>query len=276
MAHLDLNDVFAGTWKTELAAWGYSTPSTEFWTDAIKAVRAVKSDIIFLAEVYEDWQKDKLISCGFNYYYDKGLIDQLKSGASATNSYIHGKSLDWFDKSAHMVENHDEERAVANMGSVARADAAAAIALTLPGMIFVNHGQMNGLKNKLDVHLRRSYKESASTTAQNFYNKLMTIVQDKAFLSKNIYYVYNISGDRAGDFYGVIRYSSNYYLVVVNYSSSYACVNVPIYNMKGSGTVKIKELMSNVEYDRDAATMKGTGLTVCLDGYQVQIFQYNY
>ena len=82
--------------------------------------------------------------------------------------------------------------------------------------------------------------------------------------------------DRAKDFYGVIRSATNHYLVVVNYSESYGCVDVPIYNMEGEGDVKIKELMLNIEYTRDAKTMKEKGLTVCMDGNNVQIYQYNY
>ena len=37
-----------------------------------------------------------------------------------------------------------------------------------------------------------------------------------------------------------------------------------------------KEMISGVEYTRNADTMRGIGLTVCLQGYQAQIFKYNY
>ena len=69
---------------------------------------------------------------------------------------------------------------------------------------------------------------------------------------------------------------SSHYLVVVNYQEYYGCAEVPIYNISGSGNVKIKEMISGIEYSRNADTMRGVGLTVCLNGFQAQIFKYNY
>ena len=276
MAQLDLNKVFNQTWFTELNYWNYSIPETEFWADAIKEVRKVNPEVVLLAEVYEDWQKEKLVECGFDYYYDKGLIDELKWGSQNVNNYVKGRSLNYFNHSAHMVENHDEERAVQNMGSVARANAAAGIALTLPGMVFLNHGQFDGKKNKLQVHLRRSADEEVSYTARVFYDKLMKIIQDNAFLTDNVHYVDTISGDKKSDFYAMIREKDNHYLVVVNYSNEYGCVDVPIYNIEGDGDVKIRELMLDIELKRNGKTLREKGLTVCMDGNTVHIYQYNY
>ncbi|EDR21699.1 hypothetical protein, conserved [Entamoeba dispar SAW760] len=276
MAHLDLNDVFSKTWKSELTANGYSTPSTEFWTEAIAEAKKVNPNVIFMAEVYEEWQMTKLQECGFDYYYDKPFLDKCEAGISEIQNYAHYKTLEFFDHGAHFVENHDENRAVQNMGSVPRANAAGALAATLPGLIFFNHGQFDGLKNKLDVHLRRSASEPKSSVAQQFYNKLTSILKDDAFKTKNFYYVYNVNGDNAWRYAAWIRKATNSYLVVVNYSDAYSCANVPIYDINGSGNVKVKEMMTNIEYTRDAATLKSTGLTVCMNGYDVQIFQYNY
>ena len=270
MAHLDLNDVFKKTWAKELSAWGYSVPSTEFWKDVIDEAKKVYPKAIFMAEVYEDWQMQKLQECGFDYYYDKAFLDKCERGPNDVNDYIHYHSLEFFDHAAHFVENHDEARAVHNMGSVPRADAAGAMAATLPGLIFFNHGQFDGLKNKLDVHLRRSAPEEKSATAQQFYRKLLKILKNDAFKSNNIYYVYNINGDNAQKFVGVIRKGTDSFLVVTNYSDKNACANVPIYDIKGNGNIKVFEMMSQVEYQRDAETVRTSGLTVCLDAYGVQ------
>ena len=276
MAHLVLNDVFSKTWSKELSSWGYSTPSTEFWGDAIKEAKNKYPNAIFLAEVYEDWEIQKLYELGFDYCYDKALLDQFKGSSSDVNNYIHYKTESFFGHAAHFIENHDENRGVYNMGSVKKSDAAGTIAGTLGGMIFMNHGQWDGLKNKLDVHLRRGASESKSSEAQAHYSKLMNIIKDDAFKSKNYYFVYNTNGDNAYRFISYIRKEVNSYLVVVNYSDNYACANVPIYDIKGSGDIKVKEMFSNTEYTRNAETVKNVGLTVCLDAYQSQIFKYNY
>jgi hypothetical protein len=140
----------------------------------------------------------------------------------------------------------------------------------------MNHGQWNGLKNKLDVHLRRGADENISTKAQQHYDKLMDIIKDKAFHSKSYYFVYNMSGDAASRFVAYLRNDENNFLVVVNYSEYSGCANVPIYNIIGSGMVYVYEMFSDIEYSRDAETIRNSGLTVCLEAFQSQIFKYNY
>ena len=163
------------------------------------------------------------------------------------------------------------------MGSIEKAKAAGTIAATIGGMIFFNHGQWSGLKNKLDVHLRRGATESADSGTVKYYETLMKIIVDPAFKGPNYYFVWNISGDKKNDFIAYIREKdTSHYLVIVNYSSNYGCAEAPIYNVEGSGNKNIKEMISGTVYSRNADTMRGVGLTVCLSGYQSQIFKYNY
>ena len=58
-------------------------------------------------------------------------------------------------------------------GNIEKAKAAGTIAATLGGMIFFNHGQWSGLRNKLDVHLRRGASESPDSGTEKYYQKLM-------------------------------------------------------------------------------------------------------
>jgi hypothetical protein len=278
MAHLILNDVFSKTWNEELSAWHYSRPSQEFWQTAISEAKSTYKNAILLAEVYEDWQIEKLHQLGFDYCYDKALLDKLEGSAFNVNDYIHYKGEYFFGHVAHFVENHDENRVVYNMqGNREKAKAAGTIAATLGGMIFFNHGQWSGLKNKLDVHLRRGASESADSGTEKYYQKLMKVIVDPAFKGPNYYFVWNMSGDRASDFIAYIREAGDsHYLVVVNYNINYGCAEVPIYNIQGTGMTKVKEMISGIEYSRNADTMRNIGLTVCLDAYQAQIFKYNY
>jgi hypothetical protein len=54
MSHLILNDAFYSYWEKELTAWGYTKLPTEFWKDAISAVKAEYPECIFMAESYGD------------------------------------------------------------------------------------------------------------------------------------------------------------------------------------------------------------------------------
>ena len=242
MAHLVLNDVFGNTWKEELSSWGYSRPSTEFWEYAFKEAKSKYPNAILLAEVYEDWEIDLLHKLGFTYCYDKLLLDKLEGSAYDVNDYIHYKGEYYWGHVAHFVENHDENRAVFNMGSIEKATT-----------------------------------ESADSGTVKYYETLMKIIVDPAFKGPNYYFVWNISGDKKNDFIAYIREKgTSHYLVVVNYSSNYGCAEVPIYNVEGSGNKNIKEMISGTVYSRNADTMRGVGLTVCMSGYQAQIFKYNY
>ena len=248
MAHLVLNDFFVKTWKSELDSWGYQRPSDEFWAYAFNEVKKKYPNAIFLAEVYEDWAIELLHKLGFDYCYDKVLLDYFEKSAYEINNFIHYKTEDYWGHVAHFAENHDENRIVFNMGgNIEKAKAAGTIAATLGGMI------------------------------EKYYDTLLKIISDSAFKGSQYYFVYNMSGDRASDFIAYIREDGNsHYLIVVNYQQYYGCAEVPIYNINGSGTVKVKEMISNIEYNRNADTMKNPGLTVCLNGYQAQIFKYNY
>ena len=277
MAHLLLNDVFGKTWEEELKAWGYKKPENEFWEYAIGEVKAKYPKSIFLAEVYEDWEIELLHKLGFTYTYDKVLLDKLEGSPYDVNDYIHYKTEEYWGHAAHFVENHDENRAVFNMGSIEKAKAAGTIAATIGGMIFMNHGQWSGYKNKLDVHLRRGADEMEDGGVKKFYERLMKIVQDPAFTGTSYYFVYNMSGDKKDDFIAYLREDGDsHYLVVVNYNGYSGCANVPIYNIEGNGDHVLHEVVEDVEYIRNVDTIRNQGLTVCLSGWQTQIFKYNY
>jgi hypothetical protein len=61
---------------------GYEMPDTQFWHDAICTVKNQKPEFVFLAEAYWDleWELQQL---GFDYTYDKKLIDRIACGGLA-------------------------------------------------------------------------------------------------------------------------------------------------------------------------------------------------
>ena len=275
MAHLVLNDVFGNTWSEELKAWEYKKPNQEFWAYAFEEVKYKYPDAILLAEVYEDWQIEILKKLGFTYCYDKALLDKLRGSAKDVKEYIQNK--EW-DNTVHFVENHDENRIIANVeDNIEKAKAAGTIASTIGGMVFLNHGQWYGYKNKLDVHLRREASESINKNVFNYYKKLMQIIIDPAFKSSNYYYINNMTGDKPNNFIAYIRQEgNNHYLIIINYNDENGCAEIPIYNIEGTGNIRLYEMINDVEYTGNAETIKTKGLNVCLSGYETHIFKYNY
>ena len=277
VAYLVLNDVFEETWKYELEYYNYTRPDTEFWTEAFKAGKELNPEAIFLAELYEGKYTEILLELGFTYVYDKTLLDKLVMNAQDVKEYIKSKNNDFWKNTCHYVENHDEERIVFKTGSnYQKAKAAGTIAATVGGMIFMQHGQWEGKKNRLDVHLRRAAEEEDNAELVSYYKHLNNVIREPAFRGTNTYFIENMRGEKQDDFIAYIREDGDsHFLVVVNYSENKGCANVPIYNVKGYRYSLLHEAINDVEYVKSLGEVKN-GMRVCLDAWESQIFQYNY
>lgn len=273
MAYIVLNQNFYNAWKTELDSWGYDKPSKEFWEDSIKEVKIKNPNTIFLAEVYGD-QLKYLIEQGFDYVYDKELLDRLKSGhLDNIKGWINYTSS--FSKNlCRFIENHDDNRATSFFGfDISKSTTAAVITYTLPGLRFVFQDQWNGYRNKLDVHLRRSYYENVNQENKEFYNKFLPILSHEIFKNGNWEFL-NIEGS---DSWRLMAWNWKLNdinrLVVVNFAEEKAFGKIK-FNIYGSGNVIVKELLSNQNYERSAEEIRNSGLGVLLEKHQAQIFEY--
>ena len=272
-----LNDAIGDTWKEELDYWGYKRPENEFWEYALAEVKQKYPDAILLAEVYEPEQIESLYKLGFTYTYNKDLFVKLHKSSKELNAYIKSVEPEYWHHSANFVENHDENRIVYNMGSTDKAMAAGTIAATIGGMTFLNHGQWSGYKNKLEVHLRRGYNEMQNEEVKKYYKKLMQIIQDPAFRGEKLNVVENMTEKKKDDFVAFIREKEeSYYLVVVNYSDTFGCANIPISNLQGKGECSIRDVINDREYLRIAENIRKEGLIICIIPWETQIFKYNY
>ena len=144
MAMLLLPDVFQRTWGL--------TPEP-FWPRATAAVRAAHPGFTFLAEVYWDLEWT-LQQQGFDYCYDKRLYDRLQAGnAHAMRDHLNA-GLDYQDKLARFLENHDEPRAASTF-AWPQHRAAAAITFLSPGLRFFQQGEFEGARVRVPAHLCR-------------------------------------------------------------------------------------------------------------------------
>ena len=138
MAMLVLPDVFEST-------WGIRT--VPFWPKAIESVRRQHPDFQFMAEVY--WDREwTMQQQGFDYAYDKWLYDRLREGhARPVREHFHA-GLDYQDKLARFMENHDEPRAAATFPPDVH-EAAAVITFLSPGLRFFHQGQFEGRRTRI-------------------------------------------------------------------------------------------------------------------------------
>ena len=150
MAMLVLPEVFERT-------WGIAAPA--FWPRATDAVRAKVPDFLFLAEVYWDLEWT-LQQQGFDYTYDKRLYDRLEQGHVRSIREHLSAGLDFQDRMARFLENHDEPRAAATFTPETHR-AAAVITFLTPGLRFFHQGQREGKRVRIPVHLGRGPVEVA-------------------------------------------------------------------------------------------------------------------
>jgi Alpha amylase, catalytic domain len=172
MAMLVLNDVFEGTWRRLLRdAW--PQPQEEFWP----AAKAAAGQLVFLAEAY--WGLEgRLLDQGFDFAYGKELLDAMHThdGAHRVRSALGAPRHERF---ARFIENHDEPRSAATLGS--RLPAAAAIVATAPGMRFFYDGQFEGRRAKAPVQLGRWPDEPEDANVRALYDRVLAFSDDDLF-----------------------------------------------------------------------------------------------
>jgi hypothetical protein len=175
LAYYWLTNLFADMWQTEISAKA-DIPEVEFWAEAIPAAKLANPDFLILGETYGEDVQLALLELGFDYVYDKDIYDCLADRDLREFRRIIGSR--GLAKYLHFSENHDEKRAITAFGnSIQSANAATAALLTLPGLRLVNHPQWEGVRGRLDVHLKRWIRADAESEALRFYDSLFTILR---------------------------------------------------------------------------------------------------
>lgn len=278
MAMLSLNNVFKNTWGGVLGNMGYSKPNEEFWNIVIQEVKVRKKDFLFIAETYWDLEYD-LQQMGFDYTYDKRLLEKFDIGAVGDIREHLSAGLQYQQKSVRFIENHDELRSLTAFGKD-KARAAAVIMSTVPGMHFYFDGQLEGKRVKLPVQLGREPKEAGLPCIKEFYGRLLPAVSEPVFKEgswEQLRPLPSWNGQDSGyedillwhlEFQGTER------LVAVNFSDKPKKCRVKL-SLKGRpDNIKFCDLLNNESYIRNRAEIECDGLYIELRGYQSHIFSY--
>ena len=134
---------------------------------------------LFLAEVYWDLEWT-LQQQGFDYTYDKRLYDRLVEGHAPPVRGHLSAGLDFQNRLARFLENHDEPRAAATF-TPDQHRAAAILTFLTPGLRFFHQGQREGKRVRIPVHLGRGPIELLDGGLAAFYDRLLKCLKDPAF-----------------------------------------------------------------------------------------------
>lgn len=170
MAMLVLPEVFERT-------WGQRAPL--FWPEATRRVRERVPGFTFMAEVYwgREWDMQQQ---GFDYTYDKTLYDRLREQHARPVREHFLAGLDYQEKLARFLENHDEPRAAATFPAAVH-QAAAVLTFLSPGLRFFHQGQLTGCLKRISPHLGRGPCEPINQSISEFYRRLLTLLKQPIF-----------------------------------------------------------------------------------------------
>ena len=268
MAMLLLTDVFNQTWGIGI---------DPFWPDANRRVKVNNPGFVMMGEVYWDLGYE-MQQQGFDYTYDKRLYDRLLTG-EATPVRDHLKaSLDYQEKLARFLENHDEQRAASVFPWEAH-QAAAILTFLTPGLKFFHRGEFQGHKVKVSPNLGRGPDESPNPLIDTFYKNLLKVLNRPLFHEGDWCLVEPLPAwDDNPTYINFIAFTWSYQdelvLAIVNYASfqGQSRIRPPLQDLKGY-TLSLQDLIHDEAYQRDGTELSQTGLYVDLPGWGFHLFE---
>jgi hypothetical protein len=230
-----------------------------------------------MAEVYWDMEWT-LQQQGFNYTYDKRLYDRLRERrARPVREHFHA-GLDYQDKLARFLENHDEPRAAATFPPGVH-EAAAVITFLSPGLRFFHQGQFQGRRKRISPHLGRAPDEPVNQELAKFYDRLLAVLRRPAARDGGWQLLECLpawEGNWTWDCVLAFAWQGpdeERLLVAVNYAEnqSQCYVRLPFANL-GKGRWRLTDLLGDATYDRDGNDLKARGLYLDVPPWQTHVF----
>jgi hypothetical protein len=266
MAMLVLPEVFERT-------WGRRAPL--FWPDTTTRVRERVPGFCFMAEVYWDLEWT-MMQQGFDYAYDKRLYDRLREGHATPAREHLLAGLDYQDRLARFLENHDEPRAAATF-SFDQHQATAIVTYLTPGLRFFHEGQFEGRRKRISPHLIRGPIEEVDKEVQRFYQQLLDVLRRETVRSGDWRLLECVPawvGNWTSDCFIVWLWTGETgerRLVAVNYAGNQSQCYVRLPPSDASG-IRFRDLMTAAVFDRDAHDLDARGLYLDMGPWHYHVF----
>jgi glycosidase len=269
MAMLVLPEVFERTWGIR---------AQPFWPEATRRVREKVPGFCFMAEVYWDLEST-MHQQGFDYAYDKRLYDRLREGhARPVREHFHA-GLDYQNKLARFLENHDEPRAAATF-SEGQHQAAAVVTFLAPGLRFFHQGQFEGRFKRISPHLGRAPEETVDPSLKEFYERLLGVLRRPA-VRQGQWQLLECApawdGNGSADAFIASAWQDSggaRLLVAVNYAGrpGQCYLRLPFPDL-GGRRWRLHDLLGNSDYERDGDDLRSRGLYLDVPPWHCHVFE---
>lgn len=178
MAMLVLNEVFAETWR-DYPVQVKDPLQGEFWDYCIGLVKRGNPNCVMIAEAYWD-KEEQLQGLGFDFTYNKRVYDYLvRDQRRELKGFLASKSSEWLRRGITFLENHDEPR-IASLLSWPEHRVAMFLLMSLPGMVLLHEGQMEGRKVFAPIQMKLRVKEEKNDEIAGFYEALLLAMKGTA------------------------------------------------------------------------------------------------
>jgi hypothetical protein len=268
MAMLVLPDVFERT-------WGQRAPL--FWPKATQRVREHVPGFTFMAEVYWDLEWT-LQQQGFDYTYDKRLYDRVRDGHARPVREHFYAGLDYQNKMARFLENHDEPRAAAAFRPGVH-EAAAVITYLSPGLRFFHEGQCQGRKKRISPHLSRRPDEPLDADLAKFFDRLLAVLRQPVVRDGRWQLLECVpawDGNWTWDCFVAFAWQGpgeERLLTAVNYApnQSQCYVRLPLTDLRNRRW-RLRDLLGDATYDREGNDLQARGLFLDVPPWSASVF----
>ena len=235
-------------------------------------------EFCFMAEVYWDLEWT-LQQQGFDYAYDKRLYDRLREGHARPVREHFCAGLDYQNKLARFLENHDEPRAAATFPPDMH-EAAAVITFLSPGLRFFHQGQFEGRQKRISPHLGRGPDEPVNSSVRQFYERLLGVLRRPALRHGRWQLLECVpawDGNGTSDAFLAFAWqgpAGERLLVAVNYAGhqSQCYVRIPFADL-GGRQWRLRDLLGDAQYERDGNELQSRGLYLDVPPWQCHVFE---
>jgi hypothetical protein len=231
----------------------------------------------FMAEVYWDLEWT-LQQQGFDYTYDKRLYDRLRELHARPVREHMLADMDYQQKLARFLENHDEPRAAATFPpDVHRA--AAAITFLSPGLRFFHQGQFQGRKKRISPHLVRAPIEATDHRLERFYDRLLAVLRQPV-VRQGSWQLLDCTaaweGNWTADCFLAFAWQgagNERLLVTVNYApnQSQCYVRLPFADL-GNAQWRLADAIGDATYEREGRDLQARGLYLDEPPWRAHVF----
>jgi hypothetical protein len=268
MAMLVLPDVFERTW---------GIGADLFWPKATESVRRKHPHFRFMAEVYWDLEWT-MLQQGFDYAYDKRLYDRLREGNARPVREHLCAGLDYQDRLARFLENHDEPRAAATFPPGMH-EAAAVITYLSPGLRFFHQGQFEGRKKRISPHLVRAPQGPVDAALEQFYERLLAVLRHPVVRNGNWQLLDCMpawDNNWTWDCFLAFAWQGHgneRLLVTVNYApnQSQCYVRLPFADL-GNAQWRLEDVIGDAMYAREGEDLRARGLYLDEPPWRAHVF----